>query len=288
MGSRYLTKNELCLYKSIGRNAKRGSNMEAEPSMAVVMIGRSGSQSLSKAKMASLNVNRLAPKHQQRRVSLDLPLLPSAIDIVNHHIRADAPCSTPSYSHSPCTAITVLARGFLPRSAFKVDPEAGEIQSEDGSNDVNDATPAFSLSKHTLRVRVQLFPARLLIPAPLMLPPEATLLPGLFIPIGPIQRLIPPIPPPLVPITGIGSKPPFMLVLSPIMAPYRVVPQPAPCKPWQLLKSKAEGFTPEEVLDAVERIVKDPDLANAYLALSNPVLGAAFIRREITRFPRSG
>lgn len=53
--------------------------------------------------------------------------------------------------------------------------------------------------------------------------------------------------------------------------------------------AKIEGrFTLEEVLGAVEGIVKDPDLANAYLALSNPDLGAAFIRREIARFPRLG
>ncbi|KAH9079186.1 hypothetical protein EDB83DRAFT_2341177 [Lactarius deliciosus] len=97
-----------------------------------------------------------------------------------------------------------------------------------------------------------------------------------------------------LPITGIGSKPPITLMPSPIMASYGVVlvcrymrrlaaaHQRIPCRhtpscrhcrslgllnsalcnPWLLLKLKAEGFTPEEVLDAVERIVKDPDLAN--------------------------
>ena len=46
---------------------------------------------------------------------------------------------------------------------------------------------------------------------------------------------------------------------------------------------KAEGFTPEEVVDTVECLMRDTDLANAYLALSSPDLGAAIIRREITK-----
>ena len=46
---------------------------------------------------------------------------------------------------------------------------------------------------------------------------------------------------------------------------------------------RAEGFTPDEVIGAVECFMRDADLANAYLALSSPDLGAAVIRREITR-----
>ncbi|KAH9060243.1 hypothetical protein EDB87DRAFT_1790250, partial [Lactarius vividus] len=74
--------------------------------------------------MASSNANGLAPKHQQRRVpSPNLPLPPSAIDIPqpvygNNYPRTRSP--------SPL------------RSGFKVDPETGEIQSEDGSDDDND------------------------------------------------------------------------------------------------------------------------------------------------------
>ena len=43
---------------------------------------------------------------------------------------------------------------------------------------------------------------------------------------------------------------------------------------------KAEGFKPEEVADAVESVMRDVDLANAYLALSKSDHGAAIIRRE--------
>jgi len=38
---------------------------------------------------------------------------------------------------------------------------------------------------------------------------------------------------------------------------------------------KVEGFTPEQVVDAVECIMRDADLANAYIALSKPDHGAA-------------
>ncbi|KAH9034363.1 hypothetical protein EDB83DRAFT_2678127 [Lactarius deliciosus] len=74
--------------------------------------------------MIGVNATGLAPKHQQRRVpSPNLPLPPSAIDIPqpvygNNYPRTRSP--------SPL------------RSGFKVDPETGEIQSEDGSDDDND------------------------------------------------------------------------------------------------------------------------------------------------------
>ena len=47
---------------------------------------------------------------------------------------------------------------------------------------------------------------------------------------------------------------------------------------------KAEGFAPEEIVNAAECLMRDPDLANMYLALSNPDLGAAVIRREVKKF----
>lgn len=47
---------------------------------------------------------------------------------------------------------------------------------------------------------------------------------------------------------------------------------------------KAEGLELDELVSAVECVMRDPDLANAYLALSDPYLGAVFIRREIIKF----
>ena len=46
----------------------------------------------------------------------------------------------------------------------------------------------------------------------------------------------------------------------------------------------AEEFTREEVVQAVKCVMRDPDLANAYLALNDPELGAEILRDEIEKF----
>lgn len=46
---------------------------------------------------------------------------------------------------------------------------------------------------------------------------------------------------------------------------------------------KAGGFKGEEIIEAIECVMRDPDLANAYLALSSPELGVALLRRQITK-----
>ena len=51
-----------------------------------------------------------------------------------------------------------------------------------------------------------------------------------------------------------------------------------------IIKIAAAEFMQEEVVQAVKCIMRDPDLANAYLALDNPVLGAEIICDEIENF----
>ena len=50
---------------------------------------------------------------------------------------------------------------------------------------------------------------------------------------------------------------------------------------------KAGGFKGEEIIEAMECVMRDPDLANVYLALSSPELGVALLRSQITK-PRKG